>query len=79
MTMTYNQLYEQICRKGSFLCVGLDTDIEKKKALVERLDGCEGEKAAGRLEIIRQELDLALKAREYVLGVAYGKGQRDSD
>ena len=27
--MTYNQLYEQICRKGSFLCVGLDTDIEK--------------------------------------------------
>ena len=56
-----------------------DTDIEKKKALVERLDGCEGEKAAGRLEIIRQELNLALKAREYVLGVAYGKGQRDSD
>ena len=57
----------------------LDTDIEKKKALVERLDGCEGEKAAGRLEIIRQELNLALKAREYVLGVAYGKGQRNSD
>ena len=27
--MTKQQLYEQICRKQSFLCVGLDTDIHK--------------------------------------------------
>ena len=27
--MTYNQLVEQIRRKGTFLCVGLDTDIKK--------------------------------------------------
>ncbi|MBR4437996.1 MAG: orotidine-5'-phosphate decarboxylase, partial [Bacteroidales bacterium] len=27
--MTYDQLYSEIQKKGSFLCVGLDTDIEK--------------------------------------------------
>lgn len=27
--MTYQQLFENIKRKGSFLCVGLDTDIKK--------------------------------------------------
>ncbi|MGL4410772.1 MAG: orotidine-5'-phosphate decarboxylase [Bacteroidales bacterium] len=27
--MNKKQLFENICRKGSFLCVGLDTDIEK--------------------------------------------------
>ena len=27
--MDYNQLFEQIRKKKSFLCVGLDTDIQK--------------------------------------------------
>ena len=27
--MTYNELYELICRKRSFLCVGLDSDVSK--------------------------------------------------
>ena len=27
--MTRQQLYENICRKQSFLCVGLDTDLKK--------------------------------------------------
>ncbi|HBL33102.1 MAG TPA: orotidine 5'-phosphate decarboxylase, partial [Porphyromonadaceae bacterium] len=27
--MTKQQLFEQIIKKRSFLCVGLDTDIEK--------------------------------------------------
>ena len=27
--MTYEQLYGQILKKQSFLCVGLDTDLEK--------------------------------------------------
>ncbi len=33
--MTYDQLYGQIKKKGSFLCVGLDTDIEKIPACVK--------------------------------------------
>ena len=33
--MTYDQLYVQIMKKGSFLCVGLDTDIEKIPACVK--------------------------------------------
>ena len=39
--MTYDQLSEQICRKGSFLCVGLDTDIEKIPECVKE-KGIEG-------------------------------------
>ena len=33
--MNCNQLYENIRRKGSFLCVGLDTDPEKIPACVK--------------------------------------------
>lgn len=34
--MTYKQLYDQILRKGSFLCVGLDTDMEKIPACIKQ-------------------------------------------
>ena len=27
--MTYNELFEQVKKKKSFLCVGLDSDIKK--------------------------------------------------
>ena len=33
--MKYGELYEQIKKKGSFLCVGLDTDIEKIPSCVK--------------------------------------------
>lgn len=36
--MTANELYEQIISKGSFLCVGLDTDIEKIPAHLRDTD-----------------------------------------
>jgi len=34
--MTYKQIYDQILRKGSFLCVGLDTDMEKIPACIKQ-------------------------------------------
>lgn len=34
--MDKQQLFENIKRKKSFLCVGLDTDIKKTRTLVER-------------------------------------------
>ena len=33
--MTYDELYAQIKKKGSFLCVGLDTDLDKVPACVK--------------------------------------------
>ena len=33
--MTYDELYGQIKKKGSFLCVGLDTDLEKVPSCVK--------------------------------------------
>lgn len=36
--MTYQQLFEQIQKKKSFLCVGLDTDIEKIPSFLRGLD-----------------------------------------
>jgi Predicted SAM-dependent methyltransferase len=46
----------------------LKKDIEKKKALVEKLEGCEGDKASERLGVIKRELDMAEKAEEIVMG-----------
>ena len=41
--MTRQQLYENICRKQSFLCVGLDTDLKKvPQHLIERAAKDEG-------------------------------------
>ena len=41
--MTRNQLYENILRKKSFLCVGLDTDLKKVPPfLLERAEKEEG-------------------------------------
>ena len=37
-TMNYNQLFELIKRKKSFLCVGLDSDIEKIPSFLKNLD-----------------------------------------
>ena len=36
--MTYNELFEQVKKKKSFLCVGLDSDIKK---LPQHLMGAE--------------------------------------
>jgi len=36
--MNYNQLFELIKRKKSFLCVGLDSDIEKIPSFLKNLD-----------------------------------------
>ena len=37
--MNYTELYENIRRKGSFLCVGLDTDPAKIPACVRERHG----------------------------------------
>ena len=37
--MNYTELYDNIRRKGSFLCVGLDTDPEKIPACVRERHG----------------------------------------
>ena len=55
----------------------LNSEIKKKKALVDKLTECGGDKASERLEIIKSELSLAEKAADYILGVTYGKGQND--
>jgi orotidine-5'-phosphate decarboxylase len=36
--MNYAQLFEQIQKKKSFLCVGLDTDINKIPSFLKELD-----------------------------------------
>ena len=37
--MNYTELYDNIRRKGSFLCVGLDTDPEKIPACIRERHG----------------------------------------
>lgn len=36
--MTYRELYQEILKKQSFLCIGLDTDIEKIPVHLKKLD-----------------------------------------
>ena len=52
----------------------INSEIDKKKALITHLSQCGGDSASGRLDVIKRELGMAEKAKDYIEGTAYGKG-----
>ena len=55
----------------------LNSEIDKKRNLITYLSQCGGDSASGRLEVIKRELGMAEKAKDYIEGTAYGKGKDD--
>mgnify|MGYP000229484570 CR=1 FL=1 len=68
--MTYNELFEQVKKKKSFLCVGLDSDIKK---LPQHLMGAEDPVYEFNKAIVDATADVAIA---YKPNIAFSWGTR---